>query len=76
MSRLPDLPSWVGHPRTAWFIIEGLVLAVFGLGLTLVGPSIAPPVVTLGELAILAGLLTAAAGAVVYGLLMIRADFT
>lgn len=76
MAALPALPSWVGHPWTAWFIIEGIVLAAFGLGLTLVSPSLAPAILNLGQLAILAGFLTAAAGAVVYGVLMIRDDMS
>lgn len=76
MAALPALPSWVGHPRTAWFIIEGVVLATFGLGLTLVAPGLAPPLVTLGQIAIIAGFFTAVAGAVVYVILMIRDDLS
>ena len=73
MGVLPELPSWVDFPRTAWFVIEGVVLAMAGLALILVGPRFDRSVVTLGQLAILVGLFTAALGAVIYGLLLLRA---
>lgn len=70
----PRLPSWVRHTRTAWFVVEGAVLAVFGLGLSLVGRAVDPSISVLGVLAILVGGITVAIGTVVYGVLVVRAD--
>lgn len=72
MVPLPSLPPWVAHERTAWFILEGLLLAAIGVALTLVGPSLDPSLATLGRLAVVVGVATAAIGTSVYGMLMVR----
>lgn len=72
MVALPALPTWVAHERTAWFILEGLLIAAIGGGLTLAGPRLDPSLLTLGRLSVVVGLATAAIGTFTYGLLMVR----
>ena len=70
---LPDLPPWVPYPYLAWFVVEGVALAVLGLALRdLVGPS-SPTAAALGAVVLFVGVSTVVlAGLAYFVLLSIR----
>lgn len=66
LDRLPTLPDWVPFPRLVWFVFEGLLLGVAGFLLRdAVGRS-SEVLVTLGNVVIIVGFVTALIGALAW----------
>lgn len=64
--RLPDLPSWVPYPLVVWFVVEGVALGLVGFAVRdLLGPAV-PGAVTVGNVVIFVGTLTAIGGTIAF----------
>lgn len=70
LDRLPMLPDWVPFPRLVWFVFEGLLLGVAGFLLRdAVGRS-SEVLVTLGNVVIIVGFVTALIGTLAWVVLV------
>lgn len=69
--RMPSLPPWVPYPLVVWFVIEGIALGVIGFLIRdYLGPLV-DGLVTLGNVILFVGSVTAIFGALAWVVLTV-----